>query len=502
MTTFKHSPLSDSTNEIRLLDLQPGQRGELLDIYIRQTQLSHLPSYEALSYTWGTESASHHVSINGSHFAVRPNLFHCLNELRLATSVRTLWIDAICIDQTNIQERNQQVAEMRNIYAKAAQVRIWVGQPNSRTKELFEYLNASETERAALTWSSFSTEGLLVIGEPRETPLVDGLIDICSREYWGRAWIRQEIMVSGSKVVHCGPYSTPLDHIHDAVTSTRLGRMKYPLIKSQTTQQTLEELLENYGEAACGDIKDRIYALLGVAKDCTTNHPFHIDYAEDEYVLLCRTINFCNPKNPIEYASRLFHILSIDKTSVQQYIQLYVPEAKSKHVKVELPAYYFGTASDISTSGLEGRGCFRWKCVKHKSVLGKLIARKMLGGSLVPPSSYHEIKIFQIEGSPIGFLLTSVTEEEEMAFIPVVIQQVEGLDKDEIILYRFSNIVYNVLFKGGFPMFRISIFVQPELFTWLIAESEKWRHVDQPWVKRGEVETAQYSAESSIHSVV
>ena len=111
--TFKHSPLIDQINEIRLLDLQPGQRGDMLEISIRHARLNDdYLDYEALSYTWGAESASHHVSINGLHFAVRPNLFHCLNELRRPTDVRTLWIDAISIDQTNVAERSHQVRSM------------------------------------------------------------------------------------------------------------------------------------------------------------------------------------------------------------------------------------------------------------------------------------------------------------------------------------------------------------------------------------------------------
>ncbi|PMD21573.1 hypothetical protein NA56DRAFT_572091, partial [Hyaloscypha hepaticicola] len=129
--TFKHSPLIDQIDEIRLLDLQPGQRGDMLEICIRHALLTDdYLDYEALSYTWDAESASHHVSINGLHFGVRPNLFHCLNELRHPTDVRTLWIDAISIDQTNVAERNHQVRSMDRIYSYASVVRIWLGAPS------------------------------------------------------------------------------------------------------------------------------------------------------------------------------------------------------------------------------------------------------------------------------------------------------------------------------------------------------------------------------------
>ncbi len=109
-----------------------------MEVSIRHARLTdHNFQYEALSYTCGTESASHHIRLNGLHFAVRPNLFHCLNELRLPTDVRTIWIDAISIDRTNAAERNHQVRSMHMIYIHASVVRVWIGAPSSWTKELF-----------------------------------------------------------------------------------------------------------------------------------------------------------------------------------------------------------------------------------------------------------------------------------------------------------------------------------------------------------------------------
>jgi len=376
--TFKHSPLVDQFNEIRLLDLQPGQRGDMLEISIRHARLNDdYLDYEALSYTWGAEGASHHVSINGLQFAVRPNLFHCLNELRRPTDVQTLWIDAISIDQTNIAERSHQVRSMDKIYTFASVVRIWLGAPSSWTKELFVFLNTTAEQQASLPSHkrhSLKVEGMLLGERDRATPILRTLRDICSRPYWERAWILQEVMLSGIKILHCGSYKAQWNVFYDVLKrlseyTSEIERV-FRLFKNLRSdylslsgvmstagllslagrlkiQPTLEVLLEEYGESACTDIRDRVYALLSLAKDHTTEHFFPIDYAEDKCILFFRTVIFCKPRNHFEFASRLLRTLGLDKAAFQRYLQSNAGEVKSKQLKIQLSAYYFGTAADI-----------------------------------------------------------------------------------------------------------------------------------------------------------
>ena len=376
--TFKHSPLIDPINEIRLLDLQPGQRGDMLEISIRHARLNDdYLDYEALSYTWGAEGASHPVSINGLQFAIRPNIFHCLNELRRPTDVLTLWIDAISIDQTNIAERSHQVRSMDKIYTFASVVRIWLGAPSSWTKELFVFLNTTAEQQASLPSHkrhSLKVEGMLLGERDRATPILRTLRDICSRPYWERAWILQEVMLSGIKILHCGSYKAQWNVFYDVLKrlseyTSEIERV-FRLFKNLRsdylslsgvmstagllslagrlkTQPTLEVLLEEYGESACTDIRDRVYALLSLAKDHTTEHFFPIDYAEDKCILFFRTVIFCKPRNHFEFASRLLRTLGLDKAAFQRYLQSNAGEVKSKQLKIQLSAYYFGTAADI-----------------------------------------------------------------------------------------------------------------------------------------------------------
>jgi hypothetical protein len=90
------------------------------------------PSYEALSYVWGTSDLSTNVYIhcNGEVTAVRSSLAGALKRLRLATSARIIWVDAICINQDDNEEKSYQVPLMGSIYSSASRVVVWLGDGN------------------------------------------------------------------------------------------------------------------------------------------------------------------------------------------------------------------------------------------------------------------------------------------------------------------------------------------------------------------------------------
>jgi hypothetical protein len=82
----------------------------------------------ALSYEWGTPSADHYaILLNGREFVVRDNLLVALTQFRYDAKDTPIWIDAICINQENIQERNDQVTKMGYIFQCASVVYAWAG---------------------------------------------------------------------------------------------------------------------------------------------------------------------------------------------------------------------------------------------------------------------------------------------------------------------------------------------------------------------------------------
>ncbi|KAJ9621299.1 hypothetical protein H2203_007351 [Taxawa tesnikishii (nom. ined.)] len=101
------------------------------------------PAYEALSYTWATEdgdySLSSQIYCNGCQLNVTRNCYAALRRLRLSSEKRTLWVDAICIDQTSDREKAQQVKLMGDIYRKSPRALVWLGESieNSEAALLF-----------------------------------------------------------------------------------------------------------------------------------------------------------------------------------------------------------------------------------------------------------------------------------------------------------------------------------------------------------------------------
>lgn len=85
------------------------------------------PKYHALSYCWGDANDTINLSCNGTSFPVTKSLHAALCRVREKGLPQPIWADAICINQKNILERNQQIAIMRQIYLRASRIFIWIG---------------------------------------------------------------------------------------------------------------------------------------------------------------------------------------------------------------------------------------------------------------------------------------------------------------------------------------------------------------------------------------
>ncbi|OCK96610.1 HET-domain-containing protein [Cenococcum geophilum 1.58] len=127
---------------IRVLKLFPGmQRAEI------KCELETIPSkgvatkYEAISYVWGDPKISVPIKCNGVQISITTNLADALRTFRYLTRPRTLWADALCINQQDLEEKNTQVNGMGELYKRARRVLVWAGRdPNSLAKDAFQLI--------------------------------------------------------------------------------------------------------------------------------------------------------------------------------------------------------------------------------------------------------------------------------------------------------------------------------------------------------------------------
>ena len=185
MEQYNYSPLTTEDNQIRLLSLSPGVRGSplsgwLAPRFLREDDLR----YTALSYTWGSLHKPQSITIKTSNvpecsLAVTTSLHEALDHIRDEAHPVVLWIDAVCIDQENIPERNHQVSLMRRIYARATNVHVWLG-PATDDSDL---AIKSIKRLIELNWSRHTLDW-------RDRQALDRLFH---RPWWYRIWVRQEI---------------------------------------------------------------------------------------------------------------------------------------------------------------------------------------------------------------------------------------------------------------------------------------------------------------------
>ncbi|PVH77480.1 hypothetical protein DL98DRAFT_367783, partial [Cadophora sp. DSE1049] len=113
---------------IRLLRILPGAAPSIVECELRVVRLDSAPPYEALSYVWGELNLSDYVICNGQIISITRNLGIALRHLRCRGETRVVWIDALCINQDDADERSSQIKLMRQVYTRTWRVVVWLGE--------------------------------------------------------------------------------------------------------------------------------------------------------------------------------------------------------------------------------------------------------------------------------------------------------------------------------------------------------------------------------------
>ncbi|KAH7406566.1 heterokaryon incompatibility protein-domain-containing protein, partial [Phaeosphaeria sp. MPI-PUGE-AT-0046c] len=273
---FRHDPLEHSKPSIRLILLLPD--------------------------LWGAPDPSSPILVNGQLFSVRQNLLDFLDMARQnQAAATTYWIDALCIDQGNILERNHQVAQMGDIYSRATCVYAWLG-ATTNDQDMIPALRVLRDPE---------------IASPQQWGLVSAakrdLEDyICRNPYWERAWIVQEIFLARNVLVWLDTTTIPFEYLHWAVdyfylswkglpfTRFNLSNRDIPdpknlISKFEVAKQmyhgaSLPALLGRFSGMKCEHARDHVFSLLSL---CNEGHQFPVDYGSSDRTFFIETLKHC-----------------------------------------------------------------------------------------------------------------------------------------------------------------------------------------------------------------
>jgi hypothetical protein len=281
--------------------LQPASsRAQRLETKLKEVQLDDKPQYEALSYAWGDDAPSENLAIDGGVVMINTSLAAALRQFRHPDRPRTLWVDAVCINQSDTREKSRQVAQMADVYRLASRVLIWLGQSTANTSAVFRFLGATAgraedfgLEKTLSSWLKFERK---LQGNPDDiSSLLQAsvhteLVDVFSRPWFTRLWIIQEVVLAQASVIHCGAemldwdvFSTSMavlmaaartagapvcDHetfltawrIVDLVATRRMGQFTFQMSPYCDVRMTMYRTRYQ----RCHDERDRVFALQGL----------------------------------------------------------------------------------------------------------------------------------------------------------------------------------------------------------------------------------------------
>ena len=194
---YRYTDLDGESHQIRLLNLLPStDTNSQIFCPLAKALIGERPKYEALSYCWGAkdDNCEHPIYLDGHATIVSTNLEAALRALRLLTISRTLWIDAICINQNDMAEKAVQVTMMGTIYSKAKRAIVWLG---------------SQSEDSTLAMTSLRNLTFEKSLEQLALSAHDAITSPINRPFswFSCVWVVQEFSLAKAVLFTCGPDS-------------------------------------------------------------------------------------------------------------------------------------------------------------------------------------------------------------------------------------------------------------------------------------------------------
>jgi hypothetical protein len=356
-STFQSLPFQydklKSKDSIRVLELHPRPLDALhvdwLPICsIGQISLQDKRLYTALSYTWSSRPDVSRVYINGRPMIVRNNVSAMLKWLAKSDQSRTLWIDSICINQDDVQERNNQVRLMGDIYASANYVISWLSPDEGMLTHKLTLLS-----RIARKASNY---------ELHERKDIQDLIHkFFNHAYWTRRWIIQEVLLGRSVMIATPTSSSAVEEIPlssliafyqnyrnvkhltrlevDAIDRSRARSLLDFRSQEVAPDRTLREMLIAYEDAECMDVRDKIFALVSLSPKASSH--LRVDYTIKPVELFFEVLAFSckhdllNPTGVISLMLQLQRQLGLGRNDLEQGVKNLTSDLSTKFPQLD-----------------------------------------------------------------------------------------------------------------------------------------------------------------------
>ncbi|KAJ4301399.1 hypothetical protein N0V90_003491 [Kalmusia sp. IMI 367209] len=235
-------------NEIRILSIPPAPRDveyqDQLECDVHTALITDLPDYESLSYVWGTDTDFIPIIISGHPFMISQTLHGALRRLQLPDRRRLLWIDQICIDQHNTEEKAEQVQLMSTIYTRCSNCIVWMGEvkdgvPLEDVDAAIQLLQYMARARRSRNPSSLPFPPAL---PDRFEVAIEALRGITKQEHqwWNRIWTVQEAALPEHVTLQWGQFQ---------ITWTDLQQVREAWVRPGYYPEPLRELVARYHPA-------------------------------------------------------------------------------------------------------------------------------------------------------------------------------------------------------------------------------------------------------------
>jgi hypothetical protein len=289
---FVHEPLDPNQPSIRLIQIQPGRPNDAISCKLKHVPLEE--SHTCLSYIWGVSNVKTPILINDHHYEVGTNLLKFLRVARKLKITDWLWIDALCINQADTDERNKQVRQMSRIYRQAQHVLVWPGdwpKDNPLIPDgLKGWMLAYNGESTWTTLKRYCNEIYMAFER---------------LEYFGRVWIIQELILARERSIILGAqllrwedvsrflraYSNDLWEDNSTSEASHAASLVHRIDARdrEALSDTLNVLLQESIRGRCSEPQDHLYAILGLVDE---KGKFPVNYQQPMAQTLMDTLEY------------------------------------------------------------------------------------------------------------------------------------------------------------------------------------------------------------------